>query len=224
MTIWTRVRNQALRAFLIPLIALITLLSAIILIVSTALVWEPIYDLALPEGGKLKPESREDAKEISRAYWTGKSYSDINKGFHFVRMRDKEVAHFEDVRALIHFLFIPLGVGLITLAIWKWGLKKRIPWFWSLIYMSFFGAIMAIWGVLAWRHMFQTLHWWIFQDDSWILPKGCYSLHLFPYAVWQTVGTVVLGSLFLLLTGLSILQIVPRKHNKGADQQQPHAS
>ena len=80
--------------------------------------------------------------------------------------------------------------------------------------MSLFGITLAIWGLVAWRHMFRTLHWWIFQDDSWILPKGCASLILFPYSVWQMVGAVVIVTLFLCLGMLSVLQIIQFKKAK----------
>ena len=198
----------SLRVFVIPMTALITLLSGFILIVSTPPIWEAIYDMAVPEGGKIKPEWREDAKQISRAFWGDKNYTEVNQELGSIRLGKKETDHFTDVRDLIHLLFFPLVIGLATLAAWRWGFQQPIRWYWSLLYMSLFGITLAIWGLVAWRHMFRTLHWWIFQDDSWILPKGCASLILFPYSVWQMVGAVVIVTLFLRLGMLSVLQII----------------
>ncbi len=205
---------QALRIVIIPMIALITLLSSFILITSTPPIWETIYDTAVPKGGKIKPEWRLDAKRISRAYWEDKSYTEVNQSLTSTRLYKKEIDHFTDVRKLIHLLVFPLGIGLSILIIWRWVLKQPIGWFYSLLYTSLLGITLAIWSIIAWRHMFRSLHWWIFQDDSWILPKGCASLILFPYSVWQMVGAVVLIALFLSLGVLSVLQMLQSRKSK----------
>jgi len=213
-----KIFSYLISRFLIPLLAVITFLSAYAILASTPFIWEPIYDYSMPEGGKLKPEWREDAKTISRAFWNNESYTDINEAFKKTSQRytlhKKEIIHYEEVRDIIHFLFIPFTIGFFTLIIWRWAMKKPIRWRWSLGYVTLGGAALAIWGTLAWRNMFRTLHWWIFQDDSWILPKNCYSLKLYPYAVWQTVGAVVLGALFLSLMILAILEFIASRKER----------
>ena len=205
---------------LIPLLGLITPLSILILAISTPPVWQKIYDTAMPEN--MHSIYREDAKRISDGFWQDKSYeqiaSELNsnkydqrlipKTSSFRPLSEKEIVHFEDVKRLVHFFFYPAILGLLVLSAWMIWLKRRVLWHISLAYLVLFGGILGLWGLIAWRHMFRTLHWWIFQDDSWILADNAYTLMLFPYSVWQTASVVVLVTLIIILLSLSLPEML----------------
>lgn len=186
----------------IPFTALTTLLCGFILLLSTPPIWEAVYDYAMPENQH--PQLKKDAFTISKAFWNTSTYEDLNQDFRYRKLGKKEVSHFEDVRTIIRSLIYPLIVGALILLCWHRLLRRNIYWHWSLLQLVVLGGIFAIWGSIHWRHMFHTLHWWIFQNDSWILPKGCYSLILFPYAIWQTACLLLLFSMSFTLIGLSI--------------------
>ncbi len=190
---------------IIPTIGLVTLLSALILLISTPIVWEPLYEVAIPSD---MPEIyKNDANSISQAFWQTTSFDEVNTSLRGGQLAPKETHHFEDVRGLIHFFIIPLCAGLFIITIWKLLIKRAVQWHISLVYLLILGGALAIWGALAWRHMFRTLHWWIFQNDSWILHSKSYTLKLYPYSVWQTASIVIMATLFLLLCILSVLSI-----------------
>jgi uncharacterized membrane protein len=146
-----------------------------------------------------------DSTRISNALWSRESYENVARKLEGYVIGKKEQRHFEDVRKLLHkALGISLGLSLVL-----WMARKRIRWFtvWkmALIYLIAQAITSGIWVSISWRHMFRTLHWWVFQDDSWILPNKCYSLFLFPHAVWQLSGALVLtGMLMIILGGLVI--------------------
>ena len=127
----------------------------------------------------------------------------------------KEVKHYEDVRTILQRCLILLGVTTALLLIQiRW-----IPWRLTLWYTTgTFIAIalsLVIWGLIDWKHLFTTLHWWLFQNDSWRLPKGCISLILYPYKVWQTTGAIFLISLLAqLLLPLGIHSLYKRMRFK----------
>ena len=196
---------------IIPMTAIVTLLSVLILSVSLPPLWTPIYQKAMPS--EMHTVFKEDAKKISDGFWQNKSYTEINNDltatkYRFRTLSKKEITHFEDVRKLVHFFFYPASLGFALLFIWRFIIKKPIHWHISLAYLLFIGGSLAIWGTLAWRHMFRTLHWWIFQDDSWILPDKCYTLILFPYSAWQLVSSIVMGTLASLLLLFSLPQLI----------------
>ena len=191
--------------FIIPTIGLVTLFSALILLISTPIVWEPLYQIAIPS--ETEEVYRSDAKLISQAFWNQSTYHEVNASLQGDQLSQREIDHFEDVRNLVHFFFIPLCAGLFLLVAWKCFTKRAIQWHASLVYFIILGGALATWGALAWRHMFRTLHWWIFQNDSWILSSKSYTLKLYPYSVWQTASIAVMGILFLLLSVLSVLSI-----------------
>jgi len=198
--------------FIIPLFGMVTLLSILIVLISTPPIWNLIYAKSMPQN--MHQNFREDAQQISGAIWTSDSYDDVNKELHVSRIRKlpilgtKEVKHFEDVRSLVHFFPYISLLGIIILSVWRLRLRQKIKWHFSLGIFLITAGTLAIWGSIAWRHMFRTLHWWIFQDDSWILPKNCYSLLLFPYSVWQAASITVITTLFIFLTGLSIPRFI----------------
>ena len=198
-----RLANYAI----VPIIGLLTLLSILILILSLPPVWDVVYRTAMPES--IHKLYAEDAKRISDGFWQPTPYTQINQELNFTKYRGnalgaKEIEHFEDVRAMVRSLRYPAIIGLLFLALWRWLAKRPIQWHFSLLYLVLIGGTLAVWGAIAWRNMFRTLHWWIFQDDSWILPKGCYTLKLFPYAVWQLASIVVLSALTLCIVLLLV--------------------
>ena len=197
-----------IKKVVIPFIALLSLFSAVLLLFSTPFIWEKIYlsDSVYPSSNATSMQRyfQQDGMRISDAYWQKKSYEDVNKSLNFPVLKEKEIRHFEDVRQIIRNMFYPLIIGGILLTIWVVFLKKKIAWGMVLLQFAALGGCLATWGVINWRHMFRTLHWWIFQNDSWILPKGCYSLRLFPYAVWQTAAIYLFATLTCLLVALFI--------------------
>lgn len=205
---------------LIPLFGFLAVLSATILIVSTPPVWAPIYQSVMNENLEKKypafsDKVIEDAVTISDGLWSNKSYQEINQSLHFKVLKKKEMAHFEDVRSLLRLLIYPLSAGVLLLFIWSFILKNKIRWYLSLIYCLSLCGSLSLWGLINWRHMFRTLHWWIFQNDSWILPKKSYSLTLYPYSVWQTAAVVVVSLVFFILVTLAIRSFVrrPKSHD-----------
>jgi len=87
-------------------------------------------------------------------------------------------------------------------------LKKDVQKHITAVLLLLFALIAGVWGVYDWRNMFHTLHWWIFQNDSWKLPNRCYSLQLYPYPVWKKSIMLIFVFCFgfyMLLLSLAIL-------------------
>lgn len=200
--------DNVLHRFLLPTVAIATLLSAIILLITTPLIWQKIYRNSMPENMHYKLKS--DAFTISDAYWQKRSYEEVNKSLHLPLLKEREIYHFEDVRKKIRSLIIPfiLGVGCLIFFHFK---KIYASWLWIWLQLFVISLTLGIWGGVNWRNMFRTLHWAIFWDDSWILPKHCYSLKLFPYAVWQKAGVVLLASLISFLFLINLFSFIRRR-------------
>ena len=194
-----------IKKIIIPFIALLSVFSAILLLLSTPLIWGYIYKSSTTSPTKeitsIQLSFQQDGMKISNAYWQNKSYKEVNKSLNFPVLKEKEIRHFEDVRNIIRGMFYPLITGVLILLTWVLFFKEKISWGMVLLQFGVLGGCLATWGIVNWRHMFRTLHWWVFQNDSWILPKGCYSLRLFPYAVWQTAAMYLFATAaFILIT------------------------
>lgn len=211
---WKSAFRLFVEGLLCPLLLLLCLLTAGVAIVAQPAVFKVIYSYSMKD----QPMLVEDGMKIAKGLSGHRPYSKINKTLSRGSIGEREIYHFEDIRKKIRTaravsLVSCVGllmVGVACAARWWRVLRMSLIWFGS-------SAVVAtVWAMIHFRHFFRSLHWWIFQDDTWILPKGCYSLKLYPYAVWQTAGAVVLiGLLFLLVLGCVIFRPKGRKDGKG---------
>lgn len=202
---------------LAPLCLQVCILCALCVTVSLPPVWHGFYrvtmaeKLALYEDGSLYAQ---DSSLISNGLWSGEDYGLIAEKLKGYRIGYKEQRHFEDVRKLLRkMLFLATGLALVL-----WIARKRISWFtvWKQVLILFVveAAVFGVWVGISWRHMFRTLHWWVFQNDSWILPNKCYTLFLYPHAVWQALGVVLFAvMLVIVLCGIA-LTLISKTHRK----------
>lgn len=185
-----------------PIALLIAVNLAATTVISIPALWKAIYPIGIEQRLDQFPDKKdtlyEDAYRISDALWTQQTYAQISNQLTIKKLEAKEQKHFEDVRFLLK-LAAAISLSLFTLLIY---VRKKVHWLttWRFtgIYLLVFGAIFGIWTAISWRHMFRTLHWWIFQNDSWILPENCYTLFLYPYSVWQTAAVFL--SIITLIT------------------------
>ncbi|MFK7910517.1 MAG: DUF1461 domain-containing protein [Akkermansiaceae bacterium] len=184
-----------------------------VLVVAQPTVFKSIYGYAM----SAKPEMLDDGLLIAEELSGTQPYTEINKNLSGGRLGKREIYHFEDIRkklltakvVAVVSLVGMLLVGVACSARWKRVATWSLIWFVSIIIAS------AVWAVYSFRHFFRTLHWWVFQDDSWILPKGCYSLRLYPYAVWQVSGVVLAGVVLILLAiSCGVMFRISRKKRK----------
>lgn len=197
--------------FLAPLLLQICILCALCVLVSLPPVWHPIYRVTMAE--KLSRFEKghlyaRDSAMISDGLWSEESYGAIAGKLKGYMLGEKEQRHFEDVRKLLRKT---LGLA-ICLSLALWIARKRFHWptVWKQALILFIGeaVVSGVWVSISWRHMFKTLHWWIFQNDSWILPNKCYSLFLYPHAVWQALGLIVfMGMLAVILGGYGVANL-----------------
>ena len=152
-----------------------------------------------------------DAEKISGALWTDTSYTDISKSLKYKRMNEKEIYHYEDVRELLTTAKWLSAVALMMTLMGFHTVGWRKVWNASLASFLLLGAIAGVWMLIYWRGLFRALHWLVFQDDSWILPTGSYSLGLFPHKVWQTAGNMIAAYIFIILAVGLAIQVIRRK-------------
>lgn len=191
-----------------PLLLLFFLLTAGIVILAQPVIFKPIYEYSMKD----RPMLVEDGLKIAEGLTEEKAFTKINKTLTRGKIGKREIYHFEDIRnkiatarglAIVSSIIMVL-LGVACSAQWRFVIKMTLIWFATV------AVLATIWAILDFRHFFRSLHWWVFQDDSWILPDNCYSLVLYPYPVWQALGaTLVTGLLMLLL--LSIAVRVPHK-------------
>jgi len=160
-----------------------------VLLVSYPAVWEKVHRNAM--GENLREVHYADANKITGGLWTEQPYQEVSDGLRFLRMNEKEVAHYEDVRDLLGtarvVIVVCLGVVVLGFILVGW---RRV---WRSGFASFvlLGVIAGIWMMIDWHSLFKALHWVIFMDDSWKLPNRSYSLALFPHKVWQDAGGLI---------------------------------
>jgi len=187
---------------LVPLTLHIVILCSLCVILSLPPVWNTGYRFAMES--KLMPYEKkelimEDALLISGGLWSQESYTEISGKLKAYVLNEKEQRHFEDVRKLLRRAIYVVMASVSLLLLFRKSIAWKVAWIYALIFYAIEGIIFWIWSAVAWRHMFRTLHWWIFQNDSWILPKGSYSLFLYPHSVWQMAGTSIFVAFFIIL-------------------------
>lgn len=186
----------------VPLLLHICMLCMLCVLVTLPPVWHSIYRVTMGETLSRFEHGRlylKDSALISDGLWSKESYGVIAGKLKGARIGEKEQKHFEDVRKLLRTaLYLSVGLSMVL-----WMARKHIHWptVWSHALFLFIGEALVsiIWIGISWRHMFRTLHWWIFQNDSWILPNKSYTLYLYPHAVWKALGTVVFSSLLVII-------------------------
>lgn len=199
----------------IPLVLHATILCALCVVVSLPPLWNIGYRDTMHSKLMSYPKGRlymDDALRISDGLWQNKSYSTISselKGYWF---NSKEKHHYEDVRRLLRRALMISGTLLLLLLLLQSRIIWRTVWSYALLWYGVEAVIFGTWITISWNNMFKTLHWWIFQNDSWILPNRSYSLFLYPHPVWKMAGIFVFVSfLMILLLGFTLSRF-PRNH------------
>lgn len=186
---------------------LLGLVCGAVVIVSLPQVWRPLHAKVMEphfqsyKDGALTERALRDGGRISDALWTKEDYGAVSVRLELRKLNAQEVEHYSDVRAMLaKAVWLVLGFGLLGVVGCVLRGRKRV-FYWAMAVAWLLLAIGGVWAWVDWRGFFRTLHWWIFQDDSWILPDNSYSLGLYPYAMWQAVAivlTVSVGTLLLL--------------------------
>jgi uncharacterized membrane protein len=201
-------KNIFTNRILVPLLLLLAILCLLTVAMSVPMIWQPIYQatmrqelLSHPRG----PQYVEDSALISGGLWTNESYQSISARLTGYHLNEKEQSHFEDVRDLLRLALVVSAALLLVLVLVRKRVHWRTAWAHALYFYVGFALLLGLWSAISWRHLFRTLHWWIFQDDSWILPKGSYGLFLYPHSVWKIAGIWLLAALpAILLAGFVI--------------------
>ena len=194
---WKSVFRLLVDGMLCPWLLILFMLTAGIVTVSQPFVFKILYGYSMKD----RPMLVEDGLKIAGGLSGAKAYTKINKTLVRGRIGKREIDHFEDIRNKIGMargVALLSSISLLLLGVAcaaRWGFVFRM----SLVWFISTGVVATIWATINFRHFFRSLHWWIFQDDSWILPDNCYSLMLYPYAVWKTVGAAMMVGVFLLL-------------------------
>lgn len=208
----------SLKNLMAALALLVGVACALCVLVATPIVWQPLYPKVMGETMmqyEKGPLYLKDEKQISRALWSREGYAAVSERLVAYHLETKEIEHYEDVRNLLHGA-LALAVGIAILLV---VLRKRIhwqrAWLGSFALALILAAANGIWMAIAWRHWFRTLHWWIFQDDSWILPDESYTLFLYQHAVWKVAGGgVVGGTLVTCLAGYAVACLIRLKDRR----------
>jgi len=170
---------------------LLLVIGSSVLLVASPPVWGLVYEA--PESAPIY--AQQDAELIALNLWTEKSYEKVSDELKGGQLITKEVDHYEDLQVkfeqLVWLVILSAIFVVIVFCQQKKSASKVIGL--SLAWLLVIGLLGWGWSLYNWRQMFRTLHWWIFQDDSWILPWSSYSLKLFPYYVWKTSMVFVLA-------------------------------
>lgn len=189
-----------------PLAILLLVLSAAVLFIASPAVWQWYYQA--PE--KLGDHGYHDGVKIARHLWDSTPYTEVSAQLKGGRLGPREITHYEDLQVKFSQLTQLFWLSaLLALPVLFFKNTRRFLWL-SLSWLAGIITIGAVWALCDWRHFFHTLHWWIFQNDSWKLPWGCYSLQLYPYPVWKGACVVVVGfslALYLVFFLFSYLRI-----------------
>lgn len=188
-----------------PCAILVMVLAASVLFVASPVVWEAFYQA--PE--KLEEHGYSDGVKIAKHLWDSTPYREVSAELQGGRLGRREVAHYEDLQHKFSQLLTVFYVSLLlALPVVFLPRIRRTLWL-SLSWLAGICVVSFLWALYDWKHFFHTLHWWIFQNDSWKLPWGCYSLQLYPYPVWKGACVIVVSFsvvLYLLFFALSFLK------------------
>jgi len=208
--------------WLIPFFGLSLLIAVVlsgVLLISHPTVWNPMHQQVMGKDFKERQKLDDrvveilfaDAEKIAGGLWNETPYTEISKGLKFKRMNKKEIYHYQDVRELLGTAKWTAGVALLIALFGFIYAGWRKVWNASIASFILLGVIAGVWMAIYWRGLFRALHWVIFQDDSWILPSGSYSLGLFPHRVWQTAGGMIAAYVFIILAAGLLIQLLRKK-------------
>ncbi len=187
----------------IPLLLHIAVLCLLCVLLSLPPVWNTLYSVTMHS--ELLSDKRgslyvKDASIISDALWESTDFKEVSRKLDGYWLGEREQRHFEDVRRLLRRALI-VAVGLIlALFLLRKLFRWRTVWSYAVIFCVVEVLLFGVWSMVAWRGMFRTLHWWIFQNDSWILPNNSYTLYLFSHEVWKVAGLSVSSSFLTIIT------------------------
>lgn len=160
--------------------------------------WDFIYKVSMGTKGDLG-----DSGQIIRALWSGRSLIDVSAQLNSGKLEMKEIVHYRDIR---HGLYVGL-LALTLVSAYFLSFARVISWRrvfrWAVFFCFFLAASGTTWALIDWSHFFRTLHWWVFHDNSWILPLDSTTLALFPYAVWQWIFIFVAAATALTCLALA---------------------
>jgi uncharacterized membrane protein len=187
-----------MQGLIVPLCILLAVLISSVLLVASPMVWKSMYEA--PE--KLPATAQADGEIIAVNLWSNTPYAEISKTLSGGKLHPREIHHYEDLQKK----FTQMSVAFLLLAAVVLC-ALRSPRFHKMLWLSVAWLVVisiagTAWALHDWRDFFRTLHAWIFQNDSWKLPNGCYSLQLFPYPVWKKAMLVMM---IFSLVGYSLL-------------------
>ncbi len=159
----------------------------------------------------MRPIHHHDTDAIVGGLWSDESYASISSRLKFMPLCEKEIHHYEDVRRLLGTAKVSAVVSLLLAFVGFYLVGWRKVWNAAFASFILLGLIAGVWMWIHWRSLFRALHWMIFQDSSWILPRNCYSMALFPHKVWQLAGGIIALSVFIVLA-LGLLVQAIQKH------------
>lgn len=213
------------KKWLIPFFGLSLLMAVVlsgVLLISHPSVWNPMHQQVMGKDFKERQKLSDnvveilfaDAEKIAGGLWNETPYTEISKSLQFKRMNDKEIYHYQDVRELLGTAKWVTGIALLVAIFGFFYVGWRKVWNASIASFVLLGVIAGVWMLIYWRGLFRALHWVIFQDDSWILPSGSYSLGLFPHRVWQTAGGMIAAYVLIILLVGVVIQVLVKKRLK----------
>ena len=214
---WINDTIKALWFWLLSPLALLTaVLGSALLLTASPLIWPKLYTAP----ADVSIHAQEDGETIAKNLWTTTPYKEVSRSLKGRRLINDEIHHYDDLQIKFRELKNLVIITSLIAAIALYS-RKRLPvTYLSLAWLVLLSLIGTLWALIAWRHFFQTLHWWIFQDDSWLLPWGCYSLDIFPYLVWKKSMVFMVG--YSLLVYICIIassqRIQSRKKRKDAQR------
>lgn len=205
-------RSIVVEGVFAPVLLLAVLLLLMAVFIAHPLVFHPLYRATM----ETSPELLEDGLRIADGLWEEQPYAEIGTELRRGVLGQREIHHFEDIRHKLRVggAFAAAGLGGLVMMVVVSGARPRRIAILALAWMVGLLLGSGIWAAVSFRHFFRTLHWWVFQDDSWILPTGCYTLQLYPYPVWQSAG-VVLATGALATLGLLVLLLGLRRRDQG---------
>ncbi|MFC4992948.1 DUF1461 domain-containing protein [Rubritalea tangerina] len=195
---WRRGVRILWELVLSPIALLVAILGGALLVVASPLVWSCLFEA--PEG--ISDYAQEDGELIAYHLWTEKPYSEVSEELKGMALIPREIAHYEDLQEKFQELIKVVGLGaLVGLAGVFLSRRPRRVLLSSLLWLVGGAGAAGVWSLIDWRGMFRSFHWWIFQDDSWILPWSSYSLKLYQYSVWKSamIWMVVISVVFYLV-------------------------
>lgn len=181
-------------------ILFIVILLFWITLVTLPPLWDFLYKMSMGQKGNVG-----DSAQVIRALWSGHSFIDLSTQLDTGKLGTKEVAHYRDIRHGLYLGLLVLTLGGTYLLSFARGISWRHVTRWTLFFCLLLFAIGITWALLDWRHFFRTLHWWVFRDNSWMLPLDSTTLALFPYPVWQWTFSIIATATALTTLALAYL-------------------